>query len=230
MKIGILQCGHTPDAVHAAHGDFDTMFRHIFKGDGFTFETYNVVDMEFPRGPSGADGWLVTGSRHGAYEDHPFIPPLEDLIRAIHAAARPMIGICFGHQIIAQAMGGTVAKFDGGWAIGRHEYQFDGLGDVALNAWHQDQVLERPEGVKAIASSPFCENAALVYGDLILTVQPHPEIRNPIVASYLDAFQGAEKYPADLMARAAKVVNTPNDEARVAAMLADFLKTRQVPA
>ncbi|MEL7212873.1 MAG: type 1 glutamine amidotransferase [Pseudomonadota bacterium] len=230
MKIGILQCGHTPDAVHAAYGDFDALFHHIFEGHGFMFETFNVVDMEFPSGPEDADGWLVTGSRHGAYENHAFIPPLEDLIRSIHAANRPMIGICFGHQIIAQAMGGKVEKFSGGWAIGRHDYQFDGLGDAALNAWHQDQVVERPKGAKTIASSPFCENAALVYGDRIMTVQPHPEIRNPVVATYLESFRGHEKYPADLMARAAETVETPNDEARVAAMLATFLKTREVPA
>ncbi len=230
MKIGILQCGHTPDAVHAAHGDFDALFHHIFAGHGFTFETFNVVDMVFPSGPEAAEGWLVTGSRHGAYEDHAFIPPLEDLIRAIHAANRPMIGICFGHQIIAQAMGGRVEKFAGGWAIGRHDYQFEGLGDAALNAWHQDQVIERPAGAKTIASSPFCENAALVYGDRIMTVQPHPEIRNPVIATYIEAFRGQDKYPADLMARAAETVTTPNDEARVTAMLAEFLKTREVPA
>lgn len=230
MKIGILQCGHTPDAVRAAHGDYDALFHKIFEDDGFAFETFNVVDMEFPSGPAEAEGWLVTGSRHGAYEDHPFTSPLEDLIRAIHAAARPMIGICFGHQIIAQAMGGRVVKFDGGWAIGRHNYSFDGLGDVALNAWHQDQVITRPEGARTIASSPFCAHAALVYGDRILTVQPHPEIRNPVVASYIDAFRGTERYPADLLERAAAVVDDPNDEARIAAMLANFLRTRKVPA
>lgn len=228
MKIGILQCGHTPEAVQTAHGEFDALFHHIFEGEGFTFETFNVVDMEFPSGVDAADGWLVTGSRHGAYEDHGFIPPLEDLIRDIYADGRPMVGICFGHQIIAQALGGKVVKFDGGWAIGRHHYTFDGLGDLAMNAWHQDQVVERPQEAKTIASSAFCENAALLYGDRILTVQPHPEFRNPVIATYLSALRDSGRYPVDLMDSAATFQDIPNDDARIARMLADFLKRREV--
>ena len=67
----------------------------------------------FPEGIHDADGWLITGSRHGAYEDHPWIPPLEEFIRDAYAAQVPLVGICFGHQIIAQAMGGKVEKYQG---------------------------------------------------------------------------------------------------------------------
>jgi GMP synthase (glutamine-hydrolysing) len=106
MHIGILQCGHTPDLVNANHGDFDALFTRMFDGEGFSFTTFNVVDDEWPEDHLTADGWLVTGSKHGAYEDHAFIPPLEEFIRAVNQSDRPMVGICFGHQIIAQVLGG----------------------------------------------------------------------------------------------------------------------------
>ena len=119
MLIGILQCGHAPDEVRAQHGDFDAMFATLFQSYDFTFQTWNVVDGDFPAAIDAADGWLISGSKHGAYEDHAFIAPLSELIREIYASARPMVGICFGHQIIAQALGGRVEKVEGGWAICR---------------------------------------------------------------------------------------------------------------
>ena len=155
MLIGILQCGHAPDEVRAQHGDFDAMFANLFQSYDFTFQTWNVVDGDFPTTIDAADGWLISGSKHGAYEDHAFIPPLSDLIREIYASARPMVGICFGHQIIAQALGGHVKKFEGGWAIGRHDYSFNGHGSVTLNAWHQDQVRPYLQKHRSSAAARF---------------------------------------------------------------------------
>ena len=109
-----------------------------------------------------ADGWLISGSKHGAYEDHAFIPPLEDLIREIADQGLPLVGVCFGHQIIAQALGGKVEKFDAGWAVGRQTYEIDG-DEYQLNAWHQDQVTRLPESATRVGTSAFCENAMLYY-------------------------------------------------------------------
>ncbi|MEM1038241.1 MAG: type 1 glutamine amidotransferase [Pseudomonadota bacterium] len=223
MHIGILQCGHTPDQVAAVHGDYDNLFITLFDGQGLTFKTWDVVDMAFPDSIDAAEGWLITGSKHGAYEDHAFIPPLEDFIRAAHVAEKPMIGICFGHQIIAQALGGRVEKFAGGWAVGRHAYDVGGE-TIHLNAWHQDQVVERPQGARRVAGSEFCENAALVYGEHIMTVQPHPEISNSVLASYLDARAGDPNYPDGLFQEARSHLETPTDDLAYAARLATFLK------
>lgn len=174
MKIGILQTGKSPEQLAPAFGDYGNMFERMLDGRGFTFTIYDILEMEFPKSISEQDGWIITGSRYGAYEDHEWIPPLEALIRDLHTAKAPMIGVCFGHQIIAQALGGRVEKFDGGWSVGRVEYDAGGE-KLPLFAWHQDQVTKAPEGAKTVASTNFCAHAALTIGDHIYTIQPHPE-------------------------------------------------------
>lgn len=223
MRIGILQCGHVPEQVRTQHGDFDAMFARLFTAHDLTFETWNVVDMDFPRTPHDAEAWLVTGSRHGAYEAHPFIPPLEDFLKQIYASDRPMVGICFGHQIIAQALGGVVEKYKDGWAIGHQNYIHETLGNIALNAWHQDQVTMPPTDARTIAGNDFCTHAALVYGTKALTVQPHPELRNPIMAAYVALREGEPNYAQSLMDRAKSLADVPTDDLKIASEMAQFL-------
>ncbi len=220
MKIGLLLTGHPPDELMPLKGRYDAYFRDLLDGRGFDFVTYSVVDMEFPESADVADGWLITGSKHGAYEDHPWIPPLEDLIREIHDKHLPLIGVCFGHQIIAQALGGKVEKFAGGWSIGPTEYELNGA-PVTLQAWHQDQVVERPASATVIGTSDFCENAMLAYGDTIWTVQAHPEYD----AEFIDGLirtRGPGVVPKDQLDAAKARLDTPTDNAAIAATMADF--------
>ena len=199
MLIGILQTGLAPDALVETSGDYPDMFARLLAGNGFDFQTFRVVDGVFPASVQDCDGWLITGSRHGVYEDHAFIPPLEDFIRAAYAAHVPMVGVCFGHQIIAQAMGGRVVKHPEGWRVGAQDYVIGGK-PMVLNAWHQDQVVARPAGARVVARSGFCENAALAYGDSILTVQAHPEFDEPVIRGLIEHRGSA--VPAPLIAEA----------------------------
>ncbi len=225
MKIGILQTGHAPDALIEQTGDYDLFFERLLDGHGFSFENWPVVDGVFPPGADAADGWIITGSRYGAYEDHDWIPPLEDLVRAIHRDGLPMVGICFGHQIIAQALGGKVEKFAGGWSVGRVEYD-TAEGPLAVNAWHQDQVTEPPAQARVLGSTPFCENAILAYGDTILTYQPHPEFGSDFVRDLIEA-RGRGVVPDDLLYDALNGLSKPNDSQRVANDIAGFLKAER---
>lgn len=178
LKIGILICGHVRKEIVGKYGEYGGFFRRFLGEDNFDFAEFMVVENVFPENIEACDAYVLSGSRHGAYEDHAFIPPLEDFIRQANARRVPLVGICFGHQIIAQALGGKVEKFSGGWGIGVHDYAIDlgtGLKTMSLNAMHQDQVVVKPEGARVIGTSAFCKNAALAYGDHIVTFQPHPE-------------------------------------------------------
>ncbi|QXI63151.1 GMP synthase [glutamine-hydrolyzing] [Paracoccus marcusii] len=222
MRIGILQCGQSPAQLKRDLGDYPDMFVRLLAGRGFDFTTWHVEGMEFPQDIHDADGWLLTGSRHGAYEDHAFIPPLEDFIRRVHDAGVPMVGICFGHQIIAQALGGTVVKHPGGWAVGAQDYDFGGQ-PVTLNAWHQDQVVALPPGAQVAGRNVFCENAALIYGDRAFTVQAHPEFGDDFIQGLMDT-RAKGVVPDDLLAGAAARMGQADGASLLADRIEAFFK------
>lgn len=222
MKIGILQAGHSPDELRPEVGNYGEMFQTLLDGNDFEFEIFSVVDQEFPASAADKDGWIITGSKHGAYDDLPWIPPLEDLIHKIVDTGRPLIGVCFGHQIIAQALGGKVEKFKGGWAVGHQAYDFGGT-KMAFNAWHQDQVTQRPEGAVVVGSNDFCENAALVYGDQILTIQPHPEFGALMIDGLIHT-RGQGTVPQELLDAATENLLEPVANQTFADLMADFLR------
>lgn len=222
MKIGILMTGHAVPEVQEKLGDYDEFFARLLAGRGFEFETYDCEAGVIPGSPDACDGWLITGSRHAAYEDHVWIPPLEAFIRAVYAAKVPLVGICFGHQIIAQALGGKVAKFEGGWSVGPTTYKIEGE-DLSLNAWHQDQVIALPPEAQVIGASDFCQYAALVYGDTVYTVQPHPEFGADMI-DFLLRYRGKGVVPDDILSDAAARLDMPTHSPTIAARIAGVLK------
>lgn len=222
MKIGILMTGHAVPEVQAKIGDYDIMFERLLAGHGFDFVSYDCEGGVIPDDPQECDGWLITGSKHGVYEDHPWIPPLEAFIREVYAAKVPLVGICFGHQIIAQALGGKVVKYDGGWSVGATDYTIEGQ-TLGLNAWHQDQVVEPPEGAQVVGSSDFCAYAAFVYGDTVYTIQPHPEF-NAEMIDFLLKYRGPGVVPDPILADAANRLDTPTHSPTIAARIAGVFK------
>lgn len=222
MRIGILQCGQSPAELKQDMGDYPDMFVRLLDGRGFRFRNYHVEIMEFPASVHDADGWLLTGSRHGAYEEHDFIPVLERFVRDAYDAAVPMVGICFGHQIIAQALGGTVVKHPAGWSVGTQDYDFDGE-TVRLNAWHQDQVVMLPKDAQVAGRSEFCENAALIYGDRAYTVQAHPEFSDDFIRGLIET-RAPGVVPQHLLDQAARRMGEPKGADAVADRIEAFFK------
>ncbi|WP_300296346.1 type 1 glutamine amidotransferase [Ferrovibrio sp.] len=200
MKIGIIECGPVPAALRNTYISYPAMFSAQLAPllPLATFETVSVVHGEALPGPEARDAWLLTGSRHGVYDDLPWIEPLKTFIRAVAAQRRPMVGVCFGHQIIAEALGGRVQKAEIGWRVGLETYatRFNGAAQsVAMPAFHQDQIVVQPPGTEIVAQSDACPYAGLSYTDApILSVQFHPEFNRPYLADLIACLskQGAE--------------------------------------
>lgn len=222
MRIGILQCGQSPAQLKDELGDYPDMFMRLLAGRGFDFRNWHVEAMEFPDSVDAADGWLLTGSRHGTYEDHAFIPPLEDFIRHAYGTGVPMVGVCFGHQIIAQALGGKVVKHPLGWAVGPQDYDSCGR-NMRLNAWHQDQVVELPDDARVVARNDFCENAALVYGDRVFSLQAHPEFDDAFIRGLIE-HRARGLVPDDLQAEAIARTGRGTDAMELADRIEAFFR------
>ena len=185
MKIGILLVGRASEDLVDKYGTYAEMLIALINTEEqvFEFKTFNILDDEFPKDHLECDGWIVTGSPHGVYEDHSWIPTVSQLINNVYEANLPIFGVCFGHQLIAQALGGHVEKSEKGWGLGLHTYQVNNKPnymsnlseEVTLNICHQDQVLRPPQGATVYAKSEFCENAGFYIKDKVLTMQAHPE-------------------------------------------------------
>lgn len=187
MKIGILRADSVRPEWRVRFGEYPDMFIRLLGrlDPALSFRVYHVEAGEFPAAPDVVDAYLITGSKAGVYEEHPWIPPLADFVRELHSRRTPLLGICFGHQLVAQALGGEAAKSDKGWGVGLHRHRLcirpawlggdAGDEEFRILVSHQDQVLRLPPDAVRIAGSDFCENAAYQVGEHILTFQGHPE-------------------------------------------------------
>ncbi|WP_298721611.1 type 1 glutamine amidotransferase [uncultured Ferrovibrio sp.] len=193
MKIGIIECGPVPGVLQAKYVSYPAMFeaqlRPLLPNAAFT--TISVVNGEPLPAPDACDAWLIPGSRHGVYDPLPWIEPLKAFIREVARLKRPMAGVCFGHQIIAEALGGKVEKAAIGFRIGMEQYETtlggNGPRNVTMPAFHQDQIVVQPPNSDVVASTAACTFAALRYRDApILSVQFHPEFSMDYLADLID--------------------------------------------
>ena len=224
MKLAILETGRPPGDLVRRFGDYPAMMTRMLGGE-FEIDTFDVAAGEFPADPSDYEAYLVTGSPAGVYDPLPWIEPLKQFLR--DAGDRKLVGICFGHQIMAEAFGGHVEKSDKGWGIGLQHYEIDRvepwmdeMASIDVPASHQDQVVAQPPHTEVIASSPFTPFAALAWTDRpAISVQFHPEFAPDYAKALIEARR--EKMPD--AGRAIASLDRPNDNARIADWIRRFL-------
>lgn len=225
MRIAILDvCQPEPD--FARHGSIGEMVEawiapHLPEA---AFPILHVAGGD-PLPPLAAhDGYIVSGSEKGVYDEADWMDDLRGFIRAARDSRTPIFGICFGHQIMADALGGKAEKADKGFVIGAQEFAYDGE-IIQAHAMHQDQVTVAPPGAAVIAAAPYCPVAALKYEFPALSLQFHPEYRRAFVEDALDVLDGVVGAPEDFEAGRATMPGAKVSEDLFGAEAAAFFRT-----
>jgi GMP synthase-like glutamine amidotransferase len=231
MRIGLLECDHVSDRYRSVAGDYADMFATLFGAHAPEVDLvpYDAINGVLPATPEACDGYVCTGSRYSVYDDAGWIEALGDFVRKAHAAQVAFVGICFGHQLIAHALGGRVAKAEQGWGAGVHTldvahtepWMTPKAPACALQYMHQDQVYALPADAVVLGGTEHCPVAMLAVGERTLGIQAHPEF----TAAYTEVLL-ADRVdrigPAKVAAARASLAQ-PTDEAIAARWIAQVL-------
>ena len=201
--------GCVDPASQHLRGDYPELFDDLLREHDLELVAYRLDAGEWPGSERECDGWIGAPSRASVYDDLPWIADAEELHRRFIAQEIPYVGICFGHQLLAQALGGRVARAAAGWNVGAHTYAIDepqpGMSgtddDVTLIASHQDQVVAVPPDARvfARATDGSCPVGGMIVGERAWTIQLHPEfvpdLADHLLAGRVDLI-GADKVTA----------------------------------
>jgi GMP synthase-like glutamine amidotransferase len=232
VRVGLLLCDHLDPDAAAVAGDYTALYPAVYGPQGLDLRVYEVTEGELPDATDECEVWMTSGSRRSAYEDEPWIRRVTDLIARLADERRPHVGICFGHQLTALALGGRVARADVGWGVGPQTFEvverapwMDDGDSFTLLMSHRDQVLELPEGATLVATAGYCPVGAYRVGDHVFCVQGHPEFVPGLSAHLMQRRRAAI---GDDVVDAGLVALGPGgptvDQARVAGWIAEFYR------
>lgn len=237
MLIGILETGRPAPGLAAAFGTYADMVEALLGGRDLNYHRFWLPEEDCPESPSSCDAWVITGSRCSVTEEQPWMLALESLLRGTRDANRPVIGLCFGHQILAKALGGKVMPAAQGWQLGIKDYALcqrpawlaAAPAHLRLNAIHQDQVVSLPPGATLLAGEPDCPVAALAYGNWAVSFQAHPEFTVDFEKALLETYVGQTLPEGPGRAALARLAapDAATDSALVARGLRTFLGLRE---
>lgn len=192
MNIAIIDLSTKPSPLLDTVPGFGVMIKRWLSQtmDADSLTVFDVANAGEPvPAATDYDGFVIGGSEKGVYDDTPWMQPVRQLLCAARELNRPVFGICFGHQIMAEVYGGKAEKVDLGEIVGPREYTLNGQPKNAY-AWHHDQVTELPPRSKVIGSAPYCPFAALAYEFPAMSVQFHPEYTGEFLGSILTLGRG----------------------------------------
>lgn len=185
MKVGLLECDHVREELVHIAGDYRQMFPALFLqiAPDWDFHFYDVCNGHFPKLAEECEVYICTGSKSSVYDNEPWIEKLKGFVQSVSLSQSVFVGVCFGHQLLAEALGGKVRKSDGGWCVGIHTFRLlqeepwmqPAQSELSLLMMCQDQVMQLPPDSKLLASSDHCLNAMFSTGNGMLGVQAHPE-------------------------------------------------------
>jgi GMP synthase-like glutamine amidotransferase len=224
MKLAILETGYPPGNLADRFGTYPAMYEKLL-GPGFEIESFDVQAGKLPSDASAHHAYLISGSPAGVHDPLPWIDPLMRFIRS--AKGSKMVGICFGHQVMAEALGGHVEKSDKGWGAGLHHYRVERtepwmspVDRIAIPASHQDQVVVQPPNTDVVAASPFTPFAALAWTDRpAISFQFHPEFSPAFARALIERRYDDVTDPDPAIAS----LDAPNDNALVGGWIRNFL-------
>jgi GMP synthase-like glutamine amidotransferase len=231
MKLAILATGAPPTALQPEFGDYPGMFRRLLGETAYDYAAYDVAAGQLPASAGAHDAYLITGAAAGVYDPLPWIAPLKDFLVAAKGQAA-LVGVCFGHQVMAEAFGGKVIKSPKGWGLGEQTYEvlshrpwMDEARRVRAPASHQDQVVEAPPGAEVVAGNDFAPFGMLAYRDQpAISIQLHPEFE-PVYAKALITGRRSSRFTPEEADEAIRSFEQPDDRARLGEWIRRFLAT-----
>ncbi|SFH26803.1 type 1 glutamine amidotransferase [Modicisalibacter xianhensis] len=231
MRIGLLQCDDVAEELQPRHGNYPDMFERLMTSADPTlsFRTWRCHDGDIPSDTMAVDAWLITGSKFGVNDGSDWIDRLCSFVRELWRTGRPLVGVCFGHQLIAKALGGEVVKNERGWGVGM---SFNRVTERAawMEPWqegldlvvsHQDQVRQLPEGAKILAVSDFCPIYLMQVGETFLGVQGHPEFTKAYSADLMEFKR--DILPGNRLREGMTSLSAPVDDQVVVRWMLNFL-------
>jgi GMP synthase-like glutamine amidotransferase len=232
MKLGLLQCDDVTEALRPQFGTYPDMFSRLLLGIAPDIQliTYNALNGELPQNINECDGYITTGSQFSVNDNDHWIEELQDFISRLAQHNKKFVGICFGHQLLAKALGGKVEKSERGWGIGvsfnriqrQKPWMLPSQDSLDLLVSHQDQVIELPHDVEVLASSHFCPNYMLQYGDHMISIQGHPEFSKEYVNALIERRRNL--IPAERVEEGQVSLQAPVDDQLMAQWIINFFR------
>jgi len=234
VKLAILDTDILYDPLQEKFDSYGKMFKDLLHGvgvadAGWDLAVYPVINGKYPASPSDHDAYLITGSKYDSFSDEDWIVRLRDYVRELYQSGKPMVGVCFGHQLLAHSLGGRTDRSDAGWGLGVMAYHVHPQGwftqlpeTVSLIASHQDQVKKLPPDAQLLLSNDFCPFAAFHIPNKVLAIQGHPEFTVDYTRALLD--YRAEKLPADALGKARESLANPHNGRLVGQWIREFVE------